>query len=60
MIDQIKPYIVAKFGEKINTRSMIKLGLNLTAFLVSIFREISIIQTHKKRTITRPKRGPVT
>ena len=47
MIVHIKLNIVTKFGEKINTGSMIKFGLNLSAFLVSIFREISIIQTDK-------------
>ena len=47
MIVHIKLNIVTKFGEKINTRTMIKFGLNLSAFLVSIFREISIFQTQK-------------
>ena len=47
MIVHIKLNIMTKFGEKINTGTMIKFGLNLSAFLVSIFREISIIQTHK-------------
>ena len=60
MIVHIKPDIVTKFGERINTGSMIKLGLNLVSKNVIIFSKISIWKRIIKRTISRPKRGPVT
>ena len=47
IVDNFKIDIVTKFGGEKNTGSMLKFGLNLSAFLVSIFREILIIQTHK-------------
>ena len=43
MIVHIKPDIVAKFGEKIITGSMIKLSLNVSAKTSSFFYKISII-----------------
>ena len=42
MIDHLKFDILTKFGEKINTGSMLKLGLNLVSKNVSIFEKISI------------------
>ena len=50
MIVHIKPDIVAKFGEKIITGSMLKLSLNLVSKNVIIFLQISIMKRIKKRT----------
>ena len=48
MILHIKPDIVAKFGEKIITGSMIKLGLNvISTFCQQLFLNIDN-ETHKK------------
>ena len=53
MIVNIKPDILAKFGEKILTGSMIKLSLNLVSKNVSIFEKISILKRIKTHNHTK-------
>ena len=50
MIDHIKLDIVTKFGEKINTGSMIKLSLNLVSIFSQHFSRNIDISDAKKRT----------
>ena len=60
MIVHIKPDIVAKFGEKIITGSMIKLDLNLVSKNIIIFFLNIDLETHKHTIRTCGVRYDVT